>query len=216
MTRSNPTPSATRNCSDLGWRSEATVRVRRRAQCQSGNLSRQGEVLHCEPTPVSGDFCGGIRWNPTLPPHGCATITRRPESGLQHPRNRSRLVPGCQSITISPPAAVSKGHERSSLRSSNVLLSQIPYGDAPERSRCSLEAIGDDRTGSLLHAMRYSPFPICRILKAPRVDLAFTHALIPRLLGGFSYYHNSILVSPGHAACVALPLVYLGPFRDDD
>jgi hypothetical protein len=65
---------------------------------------------------------------------------------------------------------------------------------------------------------RYSPFRICRILKAPRVDLTFSRAVIPRMPGGFSYYHRS--VSPGamrYSGLINLiELMYLGPFRDGD
>ena len=52
--------------------------------------------------------------------------------------------------------------------------------------------IGDDTTGSLLHgdavlALLNMPDP-----QAPRVDLAFTHAVVPRVPGGCSYYHTSV------------------------
>jgi hypothetical protein len=46
--------------------------------------------------------------------------------------------------------------------------------------------------------------------QAPRVDLAFTHAVVPRVPGGFSYYHT--FVQPW--AMRYATLMYLGPFRD--
>jgi len=55
--------------------------------------------------------------------------------------------------------------------------------------------------GRAHYCMRDSPFGmICRILKAPRVDLAFTHAVIPRMPGGCSYYQTSFSLGP----CVTL------------
>jgi hypothetical protein len=206
--------------------SAATLGCRREGNCESeaprlmpiGKLSR--EVRSCTVSPPLSQPVRTLRCllrriplelNPATP-HGCATpsVSRRVDT---NPRNRSRLGPGCQDITISLHAAVSKGHECSS--SFNTTKAR-PFC----YRKCHKEVRHNDRDapGSpsemigrahYCMAMRYSPFRICRILKH--------HAsILPSLLRSshgclVAFLITILSFSPG--PCVTLHLCTWDPFE---